>query len=82
MYDLVMYDLSGENELDLEALRARLRRMSDTELLRFGRSARYLCSPVANHGKEPRQVFVVQLREAAEEWRRRHAPKFSFGSIH
>jgi hypothetical protein len=22
MYDLVMYDLSGENELDLEALRA------------------------------------------------------------
>ena len=27
-----MYDLAGENELDLEALRARLRRMSDREL--------------------------------------------------
>ena len=26
-----MYDLAGENELNLEALRARLKRMSDTE---------------------------------------------------
>ena len=30
-----MYDLAGENELDLEPLRARLRRMSERELLRF-----------------------------------------------
>ena len=37
-----MYDLAGENELDMEALRARLRRMSDWELLRFGKSARYI----------------------------------------
>jgi hypothetical protein len=29
-----MYDFAGENKLDLEALRARLRRMSDRELLR------------------------------------------------
>ena len=34
-----MYDLAGENGLDPEALRARLRRMSDQELLRFGKSA-------------------------------------------
>ena len=33
-----MYDLAGENELDLEALRARLRGMSDRELLSFGRA--------------------------------------------
>ena len=66
-----MYDLAGENELDLEALRARLRRMSDSELLHFGRAARYMCWPAANHGKEPRQVFVIQLREAEKEWRRR-----------
>jgi hypothetical protein len=65
-----MYDLTRENELDLEALRAKLRRMSDRELLRFGRSARYMCSPAANIGKEPRKVFVIQLREAVEEWRR------------
>ena len=66
-----MYDLAGENELDLEALRTRLRRMNDRELLRFGKSARYMCTPEANLGKEPRQVFVIQLREAVEEWRRR-----------
>jgi hypothetical protein len=66
-----MYDLAGENELDLEALRARLRRMSDRELLRFGKSACYMCSQEANLGKEPRRVFVVQLREAENEWRHR-----------
>ena len=66
-----MYDLVGENGLDLEALRARLRRMNDQELLRFGKSARYMCSPEANLGKEPRQVFVIQLREAVEVWRLR-----------
>ena len=66
-----MYDLAGEHELDLEALRVRLRRMSDRELLRFGKSARYMCSSEANLGKAPRQVFVLQLKEAAEEWRLR-----------
>ena len=66
-----MYDLAGENELDLEALRARLRRMSDKELLRFGKSARYMCSPEANFGNEPRQAFVIQLWEAEKEWRLR-----------
>ena len=66
-----MYDLTGEHELDLKALRSRLRGMSDRELLRFGKSARYMCSPAANLGQEPRQGFVIQLREAVEEWRRR-----------
>ena len=66
-----MYDLVGENGLDLEALRARLRRMTDRELLRFGKSARYMCSAEANLGKQPRQVFVIQLREAQNEWRHR-----------
>jgi hypothetical protein len=46
-----MYDLAGENGLNLEALRARLQRMSDRDLLRFGRAARYMCSPPANLGK-------------------------------
>lgn len=51
MTRIVMYDLVGGNELDLEALRVRLRRMSDDALNRFGQAARYVCSPVANHGK-------------------------------
>ena len=67
----VMYDLAGENELDLETLRARLRRMSDRELIRFGR-ARYVCSSAANHDGGPCRVFVIQLREAENEWLRRH----------
>jgi geranylgeranyl pyrophosphate synthase len=66
-----MYDLAGEHELNLEAIRARLRHMSDRELLRFGKSARYMCSTEANLGKKPRPVFVIQLREAEKEWRRR-----------
>jgi hypothetical protein len=45
--------------------------MSDRELLRFGKSLRYMCSPEANLGQEPRQVFVIQLREAENEWRHR-----------
>jgi hypothetical protein len=66
-----MYDLAGEHELDLEALRSRLRGMSDRELLSFRKSARYMCSPEANLGKAPRQVFIIQLREAEKEWHRR-----------
>lgn len=66
-----MYDLAGENELDLEALGTRLRRMRDDALVRFGKSARYMCSPEANHGKEPRREFEIQLREAENEWRHR-----------
>jgi hypothetical protein len=46
-----MYDLAGENGSDLEAIRARLRRMSDKAVLRFGQAARYMCSPEANSAK-------------------------------
>jgi hypothetical protein len=59
--------------IDLERLRARLRKMTDTELRRFGRAARFMCSPRANLGKQPREAFVVQLQEARGEWRRRKA---------
>jgi hypothetical protein len=69
-----MYDLAGENELDLEALRARLQLMSERELLWFGRAVQYMCSPAANLGKASRQVFVIQLREATKEWGRRRHP--------
>jgi hypothetical protein len=56
---------------DLKSLRARLRNMSDAELLQFGRAARYMCSPKANMGKAPLDAFVVQLNEARAEWKRR-----------
>jgi hypothetical protein len=64
--------IAFENEIDLKQLPARLKKMSDTELLRYRRSARYMCTPEANLGKPPRKAFVIQLREVREEWRRRH----------
>jgi hypothetical protein len=63
--------LSADSVIDLDQLRARLHRMDDAALLRFGRAAKYMCSPDANIGKDPRPEFVLQLREAREEWKRR-----------
>ena len=60
------------DEIDLEAFRARLRTMTDEELIREGKAGRYMCSPMANFGKSPRKVFVVQLEAVKAEWRRRH----------
>ncbi len=66
-------DISGFN---LENLRERLQRMSDKELIRFGKAASSLLTPQANLGRPPREVFVIQLQEARNEWRRRY-PKES-----
>lgn len=65
-----MYQLTSD-QIDLDALRERLRKMSDVELLEFGKAARYMCSPAANLDKPPREAFVIQLEEARAEWRRR-----------
>jgi hypothetical protein len=59
-------------DIDLEQLRARLRKMADSELRHFGRAARFMCSPGANLGKPPRECFVIQFEEARAEYRRRH----------
>jgi hypothetical protein len=58
--------------LDVEGLRTRLKKMSDEELRKFGKAARYMVSPTANMGKPPLPTFVLQLEEARDEWRRRH----------
>jgi hypothetical protein len=65
--------VSGVTQIDLKVgqLRRRLRRMPETELLRFGQAAKYKCSREANYGP-PRDLFIVQLREARAEWRGRH----------
>ena len=52
---------------ELEQLRARLRKMSDDDLIRFGKAARSLC----RHRDCP-DTFKRQLQEARAEWRRRH----------
>jgi hypothetical protein len=50
-----------------EMLRKRLQKMSDAELVRFGKAARSLC----RHRDCP-ETFTRQLEEARVEWRRRH----------
>jgi len=69
----IVYSFAGESALDRHALRSRLEAMDSAALLRFGQAAAYMCSQQANMGKEPREAFLVQLREAREEWRRRLA---------
>ena len=61
--------------LDVEAMRTRLKKMSDEELREFGKAARYMVSPTANMGKPPLPTFVLQLNEARSEWRRRQKNK-------
>jgi hypothetical protein len=58
--------------LDVEAMRTRLKKMSDGELCEFGKAARYMVSPTANMGKPPLPTFVLQLEKARAEWRCRH----------
>ena len=57
--------------------RERLRKMSDAELIREGKAARYMCSPETNFGKPPRDEFVIGLRLRKEEWRRRYPKSFN-----
>jgi hypothetical protein len=45
--------------------------MSDTELLRFGTVAKYMCSGKAGLEPARRQTFASQLAEARKEWNRR-----------
>ena len=61
--------------MDTSQLRARLRAMDDRMLKQWGAAAARLCSPESNRGAPPREVFVVQLREARAEWRRRYPKK-------
>jgi hypothetical protein len=71
----VGFSSNDENEIDLESLRARFRKMSDEKLQRDIKAGEYLCSPQANFGKPPRQVFVIALREARAELEQRNAAK-------
>ena len=59
--------IAFESTDELEQLRTRLRKMSDDELICFGKAARSLC-------RDPRcpDTFKHQLAEAGAEWRRRH----------
>jgi hypothetical protein len=60
-------EIAIQSSDELEQLRTRLRKMSDAQLVSFGKAARSLC-------RDPRcpDTFKRQLAEARAEWRRRH----------
>ena len=53
--------------------------MTDAELIAFGEAARKMCWSVANLATS-REPFVIQLREAREEWKRRWLQREGLGS--
>lgn len=60
--------------LDVDALRAKLRVMTDAELNKFGREMRALVYPLTydGNGMPTVRAFSIQLEEARREYRRRH----------
>ena len=56
------------NEVQLQKLRERLRSMTDTELVKFGKAVRGLSEPRVGVIPDP---WKEQLQEARAEWRRR-----------
>jgi hypothetical protein len=61
-------------EVDLEALRAKLRAMTEAGLLAFGKGMHSSVYPrVYGFDRKPTvSSFSIQLDEARAEWRRRH----------
>ncbi|MFZ1971487.1 MAG: hypothetical protein WAU89_01515 [Candidatus Acidiferrales bacterium] len=46
--------------------------MSDEQLIRYGKAARYMADPRQSANGRVENVYVVQLAECRAEWRRRH----------
>jgi hypothetical protein len=61
-------------EVDRDALRARLQKMSHAELLAFGKRMHVLVYPLTykGDGKPSVSAFSIQLDEARAEWQRRN----------
>jgi len=60
-------EIAIQSSDELEQLHNGLRKMTDAQLVSFGKAARSLCP-------DPKcpEVFKRQLEEAKTEWRRRH----------
>jgi hypothetical protein len=56
-----------------EEFRERLRAMSDEQLIKCGKAARYMADPRNSADKRTaHDVYKIQLEECRAEWRRRH----------
>jgi len=60
-------EIAIQSSDELKQLRTRLRKMTDAQLVSFGKADRSLC-------RDPKcpEVFKQQLEEAKTEWWRRH----------
>ena len=58
-------------EFNVEDVRERLRKMTDAQLLGFGKAVASVCRFVPEVNETPRREFVIQLEEARAEWKRR-----------
>jgi hypothetical protein len=65
-----MYNFTRK-DIDLEAIRGRLARMPNWELVRYREQAAWM----ARHNFGDRATWRVELEEARAEWRRRHSAK-------
>jgi hypothetical protein len=60
-------------EFRREELRERLRAMTDEQLIKYGKAAKYMADPRNSADKRTaHDVYKVQLEECRAEWRRRH----------
>jgi hypothetical protein len=62
-----MYQFSTNDGPDSAEVRERLRKITDEQLLEFGKAANFMCSARANMNRPPRETFVIQLEEARSE---------------
>ncbi|HWO31970.1 MAG TPA: hypothetical protein VNO32_24505 [Candidatus Acidoferrum sp.] len=64
-----------EAEVDIAAFKKRIRKMSDAQLLRFGRAARDMCDSKQSANGKAEAVHELQLVELRQEYRRRFPKK-------
>jgi hypothetical protein len=61
-----------QTEFRTEEFRNRLRAMSDEQLIRYGKAAKFMADPRNSADKKTvHQVYRIQLQACREEWRRR-----------
>ena len=63
----------AETKFTVEDFKKRIEKLTDAELLRYGKAARYMADPRNSADKRTvRDVYVTQLQLCREEWRNRH----------
>jgi hypothetical protein len=68
------------DNIDIEALRARLRKLTDEELIREGKAGRYMCLPTDNFGNGILRTNSILgtgagICEARYKWHRRQGQR-------